>query len=226
MRFALRPAIYTLFLAATGLIAFGQSSTPASKTSPHKTTSLSKKYCHASAGFCFRYPGTWSVLGEIFDGNGVVIAPEQNGDRALWDEITIALVAPPAEDGQGTTLDAIIQQATEAMRGAGENFETLQRQERTVDHSPAQMLKTRYRENSTGRDWLEELVFIEGPQNEIYSVALKCAPEHLLRLEPALKEVLASWTMPEPGPPSQAGDSSTSEDAHPGGTTSSPTQPH
>jgi hypothetical protein len=66
------------------------------------------------------------------------------------------------------------------------------------------MLKTRYRENSTGRDWIEELVFIQGPENEIYSVALRCAPDHLLRLEPALKGLLATWNVPEPETPPAA----------------------
>ena len=70
------------------------------------------------------------------------------------------------------------------MREGGQAFETLQRQQRTVDHKPAQMLKVRYHEKATGRDWIEEMVFIEGPESEIYSVALKCAPENLARLEP------------------------------------------
>jgi len=138
------------------------------------------------------------MLGDIFAGNGVVIAPEQAGDRAQWDEITVALIAPPPEEGEGPGLNHVIDQATAAMRDTGDNLQMLQRQERTIDHNPAQTLKTRYREKSTGREWLEELVFIEGPQNEIYSVALKCAPEHLPRLEPAMKEVLASWRLPQP----------------------------
>ncbi len=136
------------------------------------------------------------VLGDIFNGSGVVIAPDQKADKALWDEITVALVAPPpAESGQGPTLDSVIDKAASAMREAGQNFETLQRKELTVGGDPAQMLKARYRENSTGHDWLEELVFIQGPEGEIYSVALKCAPEHLARREPAMKEVLGSWTL-------------------------------
>ena len=189
------------------------------------------------------------MLGEVFDGNGVVIAPAQKGERALWDVITVALVAPGADEaerdtsapnrgnsgeaagqpndhkastgpsasadqnasptapgnGPGTepaapksTLNGVITRATAALREAGQNFETLQRRELTVDHNPAQMLKVRYRENSSGHDWIEELVFIQGPENEIYSVALKCAPEHLTRLEPALQEVLASWRLRPP----------------------------
>ena len=69
-------------------------------------------------------------------------------------------------------------------------------------HKPAQMLKARYREKATGRDWIEELVFIQGPDNEIYSVALKCAPQ-IMRSgwSRCLHGVLESWTLPEPEPP-------------------------
>ena len=68
------------------------------------------------------------------------------------------------------------------------------------------MLKATYREKATDRTWIEELVFIQGPENEIYSVALKCAPQNLARLEPVFSGVLASWTLPEPAPPADATD--------------------
>ncbi len=183
------------------LVLWGVAATLSAQTStPHRALPP-KNYCHPNAGFCFSYPNSWTMLGDVFDGNGVVVAPEQKEDRALWDEITVALMATPRGDGAGPSLNGIIEQAAAAMREAGQNFETLQRRELTVDHSPAQMLKAHYRENSTSREWIEELVFIQGPEDEIYSVALKCAPEHLSRLEPALKEVLASWSVPEPEPP-------------------------
>ena len=143
------------------------------------------------------------MLGEIFEGNGVVVAPPQKGERALWDAITIALVVPPSEgDEEPLGLNGMIEQATSGLRETGQDFVTVQRQQRVVDHKPAQMLKVRYHENSNGRDWIEEIVFIEGPANEIYSVAVKCSPPDLARLEPVFSQVLASWTLPEPEPPS------------------------
>jgi len=149
------------------------------------------------------------MLGDVFDGNGVVVAPPQKEDRALWYEITLAMVAPsPEGDEEGPGLNGIIEQAMAAMREAGQNFVTLQRQERTIDHQPAQMLKARYREKATGHDWVEEMIFIQGPENEIYSVALKCAPQDLARLEPVLKGVLESWTLPHPEPPAVDSDDS------------------
>jgi hypothetical protein len=195
MPFLRRTALLVVVWAGAGS-AFGQS--PAHRTAP------SKKYCHPSAGFCFRYPDSWTVLGEVFDGNGVVVAPSQEGNRAQWNEITVALMIPSPEDGHEVTLDGVVEQASSSMRQAGQNFVTLQRQERTVDHNPAQLLKVSYREGSTGREWMEEVVFIQGPENGIYSVALKSSPEHLARLEPAFREVLASWILPAPQIPQDA----------------------
>jgi len=197
MRIALRTAAYILLGASIASNVFAQSS------ASHKPAVPTKRYCHPSAGSCFRYPGTWTVLGEIFNGNGVVIAPVQKGDRTLWDAITVALVATPDENGDGPSLNKVIDQTATDMRGAGQDFQTLQRKELTVDHNPAQMLKARYRENSSGRDWIEELIFIQGQANDIYSVSLKCAPEHMARLEPALKDLLASWTVLQPTAPSE-----------------------
>ena len=67
---------------------------------PHVPTA--RKYCHENLGFCFWYPTSWKLLGEVFDGNGVVIAPDQKDDRALWDVITVAMVAPSSESGGAT----------------------------------------------------------------------------------------------------------------------------
>lgn len=185
-----------------GQVALGQTGASARPSAaPTHTAAPTKKYCHPNDGFCFRYPGTWSMLGEVFAGNGVVVAPPQKEDRALWDAITIALVVPaPEGDEEGPGLNGIVEQSSTAMREAGQNFVTLQRQERTVDHKPAQLLKVQYKEKDSGRDWIEELVFIEGPENEIYSVALKCAPQNVTKLEPAFAEVLRSWTLPEAEP--------------------------
>ncbi len=169
---------------------------PVSKAAPWK------RYCQPDVGFCFKYPGSWSMLGEVLNSNGVVVAPRQKEDRALWDAITIALVVPSPEGNEEPLgLNGVIELATSRLQKSGQSFETLQRQERTVDHQPAQMLKVRYREKSSGRDWIEAMVFIEGPGNEIYSVVLKCSPQNLAQLEPALNGVLASWMLLEPESP-------------------------
>ncbi len=178
------------------------------------------RYCQPEAGFCFKYPASWTMLGEVFDGHGVVVVPPQKQDRALWDEITVAIVAPPPQgDEEGIGLDGVIAKATTGLREAGQDFRTLQRQQRTVDHQPAEMLKAQYREKSTGHDWIEELVFIEGTDNAIYSVALKCSPQTLARLEPVFAQVVRSWTVPEPeAPQAESGESAPTQPPHPANT--------
>jgi hypothetical protein len=196
MRLLLRVGLVTLITMQAWTLVSAQTVKPA------HTAASSKRYCQPNDGFCFRYPSSWKMLGEIYDGKGVVVAPVQKEDQSFWDNITVAMVAPPTEgDDPGIGLNGVIEQAASGMRDAGQNFQTLQRQQRTVDAKPAEVLKAQYRDKATGRDWIEELVFIQGPDNEIYSVALKVAPQNIAKLEPVLTEILRTWTLPQPEPP-------------------------
>src|SRR5271165_4897967 len=196
MRLLLRSSVLIVVVLGSLPIA-GQTSSP---PSARKAVEW-QRYCQPEGGFCFKYPGSWSMLGEVFNGNGVVVAPPQKQDRALWDAITVALVVPPPiGDEEPISLNGVIEQASSGLRESGQDFQTLQRQERTIDHKPAQMLKVRYHEKANAHDWIEEMIFIEGPENEIYSVALKCSPRNLARLEPVLNGVLAAWTLPAAEP--------------------------
>ncbi len=204
MQSLFRVGLLALISIQISVAAFGQAATNA-----HPAHSW-KRYCQPNGGFCFKYPPTWKMLGEIYDGNGVVIAPAQQGEQPLWDEVTVAMVAPPSEDG-GLGLNGVIEEAAKGMRAAGQDFQTLRRQVSTVDAKPSELLKAQYREKSTGRDWIEELVFIQGPDNEIYSVALKTSPQNAVRLEPVFTEILRTWMLPEPEPPANLDESSPSQ---------------
>src|SRR5271157_3614126 len=154
MRLLLGSSLLLVVALGSFVVASGQASSPA----PARKPVAWKSYCQPDGGFCFKYPSSWAMLGEVFEGNGVVVAPSQKLDKALWDEITVAMVLPPSEgDEEPLSLDALIEQASKSMREGGQNFETLQRQQRTVDHKPAQMLKVRYHEKATDRDWVEQL---------------------------------------------------------------------
>jgi hypothetical protein len=219
MRLVLRVTTLALIAMQVGVV-FAQAAKPA------HPTAAAKRYCQPEDGFCFRYPASWKILGEIYDGKGVVVAPVQKEDQSFWDNITVAMVAPPTEgDDEGIGLNGVIEQAAEGMRDAGQNFQTLQRQQRTVDAKPAEMLKAQYRDKTTGRDWIEELVFIQGPENEIYSVALKVAPQNTAKLEPAFAEILRTWTLPEPEPPTQK-DGATPGQAEPAQKPPAEARPH
>ncbi|HEY1732590.1 MAG TPA: hypothetical protein VGG15_12610 [Terriglobales bacterium] len=218
MQSLFRVVLLSLISMQTGVVAFSQAA-----TNPHPSHPW-KRYCQPNGGFCFKYPPTWKMLGEIYDGNGVVIAPVQKDEQPLWDEVTVAMVAPPSEEG-GMGLNGVIEEAAKGMREAGQDFQTLRRQESTVDAKPSELLKAQYREKSTGRDWIEELVFIQGPDNEIYSVALKTSPQNAARLEPVFTGILRTWTLPEPEPPA-AVDESDPDKTAPGNQTPTETQPH
>jgi len=216
MRLAVRALIVALITSSIGVA--GQSTKPARPSAPWK------RYCQTDGGFCFKYPSTWKMIGEIYDGNGVVVAPPQKDEQPLWNVVTVAMVAPPKDVDQALGLDGVIQQAAAGMRDAGQNFQTLQRQSRTVDGKPAQLLKAQYREKTSDRDWIEELIFIEGPDNEIYSVALKSKPQDMVRLEPVFTEIVRTWTLPEPEPP--ANDDGPPAQPPTAPTVPAPAQPH
>jgi hypothetical protein len=141
------------------------------------------------------------VQGEVFAGNGIMIAPEQKQERALWNEITTGLIVPPPKgDADPVSVDQLIEQTMTSLREEGQNVQTVQRQMRAVDGKPAQLLTLRYQEKASGHDWIEKLALIEGSSGAIYSVALKCSPQSLARLEPVLAGLLQSWKLPEPSP--------------------------
>jgi hypothetical protein len=182
-----------------GVVAMAQTSSP-----PAHTPAPWKKYCQSDDGFCFKYPPSWRLTGDIYGGNGVVVAPVQKDGQPLLNEVTVAMIAPPKDSDGAVGLDTIIQQATTGIRESGQDFQTLRRQVRTVDAKPAELLKVQYHEKSTGKDWIEELIFIQGPDNEIYSVALKCVSSDILHLEPVFSEIVRTWMLPEPAVPQDA----------------------
>lgn len=182
-----------VLLAGLALAGGGVAQTSSSKASAG-ASAPAKRFCQTDGGFCFSYPASWTVVGEAFD-NGVIVAPQQKAERALWDVVTVAMVVPaPAENQSARSADDVISTAMGNMRSDGRDPQTLERQQRTVDGLPAQMIRLHYHDDE-GRDWIEELVFIAGPEQEIYSVALKAQPATIPRIEPAFGSILRSWKL-------------------------------
>lgn len=176
-------------------VCFAQSQPAKPSTRPR---SAQKRYCEQNSGFCFSYPASWLMLGDY--GAGVIIAPNQTLDRELWDEVTVTtVIPPPVKEQSPLSIDDVIQTAMMNMRADDHAPTTLQRQERTVAGLPAQMIRIRYHDDPSGRDWIEQLVFIEGPDQQIYSVALKAQPGTISRLEPAFDSILRSWKLESGG---------------------------
>ena len=94
------------------------------------------------------------------------------------------------------------------MRAGGHNPQTLQRQQLAVDTLPAEMIKVRYHDKESARDWIEQLVFIEGPDQVIYSLSLKAQPGSFGRLQPAFDGIVQSWKL-------QTSDNATSAPSRP-----------
>ena len=155
-------------------------------------------YCNPDAGFCFDYPKDWEMMGEVFEGDGVVVAPQQDGERTYWNQVTVAAL-PSAEDNPEASdvpadLDETLQHMLDTMKQGTKTFETQQRRSEMVDELPAQFMKVRYLEEGTkGREWVEELTFVQGPDNVIYSIALKSSPETVAQLEPAYRAIVKSF---------------------------------
>ena len=203
----------TAILAVTlSLASFAQTTR---KTSPPTQT---KHFCQPEGGFCFSYPASWSVLGEAF-GNDVVIAPPQTGERSLWNVVTVVAIHEPVNPSQGTvSIDQIIETALDNMRAAGHIPATLERQERIVAGLPGQMLRLRYHDDATGRDWVEQLVFAEGPEQEVYSASLKAQPADFEDLQPAFENILRSWKL-------QTSDDSSARSSQPASSPAKDSQP-
>src|SRR5271157_6067955 len=88
MRLLLGSSLLLVVALGSFVVAAGQTSSPA----PARKPVAWKSYCQPDGGFCFKYPSSWSLLGEVFEGNGVVVAPQQKEDLALRDAITISMV--------------------------------------------------------------------------------------------------------------------------------------
>jgi hypothetical protein len=159
-----------------------------------KAAAVQKRYCQQGGGFCFSYPAKWLMLGQY--AGGVIVAPQQTLERALWDEVTVAAIVDPSADAQPPlSIDQVIATAMTNMTAGGHAPTTLQRQERTVAGLAAQMIRIGYHDEPSGREWIEQLVFIEGPDQQIYSVALKAQPGSIGRLEPAFEAIVRSWKL-------------------------------
>lgn len=193
------------WLALVAVLGFGTNLASQTAGKPATKASSLKSYCHPALSFCFKYPAGWTLLGDIYNGAGVVVAPPQKQERELWDSVTVALVVPPPKGNEEpVTIGEAIGQAVAGVRRSGQSFDTEQRQQRTVNGKPAEMVKLHYVEQSTGRDWTEELVFVEGPESEIYSVALKSATASVPRIEPQFARIVDSWSLPAAAPPPDA----------------------
>ncbi len=141
------------------------------RPSPHPNSFRRKNIARRKEGSASAIRLRGRCWARFLGGNGIVVAPTQTQSREDWDEVTVALVVPaPQADEAPVSIDQAIARAVSRVREGGQDLETVQRQQRRVDDKPAELMKVRYTDKNSGQQWVEELVFIEGPDSEIYSV--------------------------------------------------------
>ena len=159
-----------------------------------------KTYCSEEAEYCVSYPPNWDVVGDVMEGNGVVMAPPQEGkDKSLWDEITASVTdLPDPEKGkERPSFDDILSVALKGLPGT--NVQTLQRTEMELHGRDAELVKVSYDDKETGKPWIEEIVFIDD-ELAIYSIALRATPDDAPGLEETFRKIVASWRPSEAAP--------------------------
>ena len=124
MRLSLRAAI--LFVLALTLPALAAGQKPATAPAPVHKPVPRKRYCQPDGGFCFKYPGSWTMLGEVYDGNGVVVAPPQKLDKHCGMRSRLrSSCRRPEGDEEPVSLDGMIEQASKSMREGGQSVRDL-----------------------------------------------------------------------------------------------------
>jgi hypothetical protein len=164
----------------------------ASKSSENATVHHWKTYCSEEAEYCVSYPPDWDVIGDVMEGNGVVMAPPQNGkEKDLWNDITVTVADLPESEGQqAPSFDDIVSVALNGL--PGKNVETLQRSQLTLHERDAELIKVRYNDKETNQPWVEEIVFIDD-QLAIYAIALRATPNDVAGLEETFRRIVATW---------------------------------
>jgi hypothetical protein len=140
---------------ATSIPKSGQSA----KSSSSKTSLRHwHTYCSEEAEYCVSYPPDWDVVGDVMEGNGVVMGPPQNGkDKALWDDVTVSVTDLPESEGkEPPSFDDIVSVALNGL--PGKNVQTLQRSALTLHDRDAELIKVSYDDKETNQPWVEEIV--------------------------------------------------------------------
>ena len=126
-----------------------------------------------------------------------MVAPPQSAKPSeKWSSVTAAAtdLPPQAAGKERPSFDELIGVVLESMR-PGVHPQTLERKQMTIEGMPAQVLKLKY-DDENGQTWIEEIALMDGDE-VIYSVALRCTPDELTKLEPVYKEMLGTWRLLE-----------------------------
>ncbi len=159
--------------------------------------------CVAEVGLCVTIPATWQRLGNIFDDLGFVVAEQHVGaDSASWPQISVAAIdVPPQKGGSAPSLDALVEIVL-TPDGSFTSSETQQRTRLLLNGASSEIVRVKLHndaaKDANQADTIEEVALIEGDEGLVYSVALRCAPSELARLEPVFQKAARSWHVKPP----------------------------
>ena len=190
-------AILLLFSAFAFPQASNPPSTPPTKKAPARTAKPGMSYfCNQDLGYCFDFPLTWKMLGQVYEGYGAVVAPPQEGDQANWASVTVAAVEIPTEEGKNPpTVEDLVTSLVGKMAQQAEAMETVRRSAETLGQRPAQLLEVRYNENA--QRWSETIVAMDGGDGMFYTVVYKAPAADAPKYQKQVEDILKSFRVKE-----------------------------
>lgn len=151
-------------------------------------------YCNHDLGFCFDYPSSWKVLGEVYDGHGVSLAPPQDGDPSQWANVTVAALEIPQTEGKNPpTVEDLVTSLVGKMAEQAQNMETVRRSDERLAHHPAQLLQVRYDEN--GKRWGETIVALDGENGSFFTIVYKARVADEAKYQAQVQAILRSFRL-------------------------------
>jgi hypothetical protein len=153
-----------------------------------------KPYCNHDLGYCFDYPANWKMLGDVYEGHGVTVAPPQPGDESQWAQVTVAAMDIPTPEGKTPpTVDDLVTALTGKMAEQTANMETVRRSQETLARHPAQLLQVRYDED--GKRWGETIVAMDAGNGTFYTVVYKARVGEEAKYQTQVVAILRSFRL-------------------------------
>lgn len=172
-------------------LAFAQTAPPKPTAPPKAHTSY---YCNQDLGYCFDFPASWKMLGEVYEGHGATVAPPQSGDAAKGAQVTVAAIEIPAQEGKNPpTVEDLVTSLVGKMAEQTDNMETVRRSQETLAHHPAQLLQVHYDEN--GQRWGETIVAMDGGDGTFYAIVYKALATDEAKYKTQVEEILKSFRL-------------------------------
>ena len=151
-------------------------------------------YCNQDLGYCFDYPASWKMLGEVYEGHGATVAPVQQGDSSQWAQVTVAAIDIPTSEGKDApSLEDLVTTLVGKMAEQTSKMETVRRSQETLAHHSAQLFQVHYDEG--GKRWGETIVAMDGGNGTFYTVVYKALADDEAKYKTQVEGILKSFRL-------------------------------